>query len=200
MLRYDIINALIKKYGYRSYLEIGTQGDKCLMEVDCFYKVGVDPDPVIHYEDSSDHFYQMKSDDFFSNNDEIFDIVFIDGLHEDFQVRRDIKNAMRSISPGGAVVVHDCNPMEEVNQAYPEVFGNAWNGNVWKAWMVYRKHPNLKMFVVDTDHGCGVIMQGRQEPFRPKRIVWDEFKQNKKQWLNLISVDEFNAFINEKDL
>lgn len=191
MQRYEVINTLIKRHGYRSYLELGTQGDVCLSHVECEYKVGVDPDPVHHDKENSDAFYEMDSDTFFVQNDEEFDIIFVDGLHEDFQVRRDIRNALKCISKEGAIVVHDCNPQKEINQMYPMPHIGTWNGTVWRAWVVYRRRPRLKMYVVDTDEGCGVIMDGRQEPLRPKQITFDEFKENRKEWLNLISVEEF---------
>ena len=66
MFRYEVINKLIEKYKYKSYLEIGTQGDKCLSEVKCNYKVGIDPDPVFHDKKNSDEFHTMNSDLFFS--------------------------------------------------------------------------------------------------------------------------------------
>lgn len=191
MQRYDVINALIEAYGYNTYLELGTQGDRCLKEVRCDYKVGVDPEPVLHEEENSDEFYKMTSDDFFEQNQMSFDIIFIDGLHEDYQVRRDIFNSLKCITDGGAIVVHDCNPQEEINQQYPMPHVKSWNGTVWRAWMAYRRRKDVQMYVVDVDEGCGVIMRGTQEPIKPRPLSFDNFRANRVKWLNLITEEEF---------
>lgn len=193
MQRYEVINKLIERGGYKTYLELGTQADKCLRLIECDYKVGVDPDPVIHYNENSDEFHEMTSDAFFAKNQMTFDCVFIDGLHEDTQVRRDIGNSLKCINENGCIVVHDCNPREEINQMYPMPHVGSWNGTVWRAWMAFRRSKDLKMFVVDADEGCGVIFKGTQESFKPKIISFDLFKENRKEWLNLISEEDFDG-------
>jgi len=45
MKRNHIINSLIEKHGYKSYLEIGVRYGLCLRTINCDYKVGVDPSP-----------------------------------------------------------------------------------------------------------------------------------------------------------
>ena len=59
--------------------------------------------------------------------------------------------------------------------------------------MAFRGRKDLKMFVVDADEGCGVIFRGTQEPFKPKIISFDLFKENRKEWLNLISEEDFDG-------
>jgi len=191
MQRYDVINHLIDVNGYKSYLEIGTQADKCLEMVSCEYKYGVDPNPVLHKEENATEFYQIASDDFFDMNDREYDIVFVDGLHEEEQVKRDIANALFFLRDGGCIVVHDCNPQEEINQEYPMPHVKNWNGTVWKAWVFFRGFDFLRMFVVDTDQGCGVIFRGEQKPLSIDSPTFEEFSKNRNAWLNLISIDKF---------
>ena len=62
----------------------------------------------------------MTSDAFFSQNNQIFDLIFIDGLHYSHQVLRDINNALRWLSPTGTIVLHDCNPSTEARAQYPQ--------------------------------------------------------------------------------
>ena len=51
MYRYDIINLLIKKHNYKSYLEIGVRNPKeCLDKINCELKHGVDPGVESKYE------------------------------------------------------------------------------------------------------------------------------------------------------
>ena len=52
----------------------------------------------------------MTSDDFFRDNKEKFDLIFIDGLHETNQVDRDIENSLKFINKGGTILLHDCLP------------------------------------------------------------------------------------------
>ena len=194
--RFDIINGLIGKYGYKRYLEIGTQEDVCLYLVNCEYKVGVDPDPINHKEENSNEFYEMTSDDFFEQNTEKFDIIFVDGLHENIQVRNDIGNAIACLSAGGTVVVHDCNPQKEESQRVPMPHVASWNGDVWKAWIFFRHIKPLYMFVVDTDQGCGIIRRGWQTPLDDKYgLTFEQFAENRKELLNLISVEEWTNII-----
>lgn len=187
MKRYDIINLLIKKYNYKSYLEVGTQGDYCISRVNCEKKVGIDPKPVIEKHEYT--FFRQTSDEFFKANMRMFDIIFIDGLHYSIQVFKDIYYALRVLREEGSIVVHDCNPLEEVRQIVPEKHLLGWNGDVWKAWVAYRNNPNLKMVVFDLDEGVGVIQRGKQTPIGVKTkmvdLTWEDLENNREQWLNL---------------
>ena len=192
MFRFDIINKLIEKHGYESYLEIGTQGDACLREIKCNYKVGIDPDPVFHDEKNSNEFHTMNSDLFFSQNVRRFDLVFVDGLHESPQVKKDIRNSLHYLKPGGTVVVHDCNPQEEINQQVPMPHVGSWNGDVWRAWLWFRQLATADMYVIDADEGCGVIQRGYQQTINyDSDMTFAEFAENRKKLLNLISLDEW---------
>ncbi len=149
--RYDIINALIKRHGYKKYLEIGVQNPiHCFDKIKCQQKNGVDPNP--HYgtnpkikEWYSHAIFELTSDEFFGKMDanpdgiplEKFDIIFIDGLHEAEQVKRDIANSLRWLAPGGKIVMHDCNPTTEIMQKVPREV-KEWTGDVWKALVSYR--------------------------------------------------------------
>ena len=93
--------------------------------------------------------------------------------------------------------MHDCNPANYYAQIVPRMNnktknGNIWNGDVWKAWVKVRhENENLEMFVVDTDFGCGIIRNGKQEILSNLPTDYYEFEKNKKYFLNLISEKEF---------
>ena len=192
MFRYELINELIKRNGYKSYLEIGTQGDNCLKHVYCEFKVGVDPDPILHENSNSNEFYKLTSDDFFKQNKRRFDIIFIDGLHDSIQVYKDIENSLKILN--GVIVIHDCNPLSEQAQRsvsyengkiiIPHV--PTWNGDVWKAWVyLYKTRPDLQMMVIDIDQGCGLIKK-RYEIFdKIKSFEYSDLENNRRDILNL---------------
>lgn len=182
MTRNRIIQHLINKNGYKSYLEIGVEYGQTFNKILCLKKVGIEPNVA--------GWLEMASDEFFAQNKDIFDIIFIDGLHEKEQAERDIENSIKILSPGGAIVVHDCNPASEAMQKVPRE-QLEWTGDVWKAFVKFRNDPDLEMYVVDTDYGCGVIKKGAQEPLNVEEMTYEKLSQNKKKWLNLISVDEF---------
>ena len=209
MKRWDIINLLIQKYGYKKYLEIGQQKGQCFREINIENKEGLDPKPKgslgVYCK------YHMTSDEFFENHvgEKVYDIVFIDGLHIREQVEKDVLNSLNHLSPHGAIVLHDCNPVEEWHQVTsrnsderrhrrlcrgPNKSGD-WNGDVWRAFLDLRMHRNdLYMRTVDTDFGCGIIQRGTQSLYETQMndpYTWDFFHNNREQILNLISVEDF---------
>lgn len=110
MTRTQIINNFIEKYNYKNYLEIGVQAGVNFRKVKCKRKVGVDPDK------KSAATIKKTSDDFFKDNQEKFDIIFIDGLHLQEQVIRDCINALKFLNEGGTIIWHDCLPTTEKMQ------------------------------------------------------------------------------------
>jgi hypothetical protein len=157
MKRYDIINHLIKVNNYKSFLEIGTQEHINLSNIIIDRKVSVDPDPEVGAD------FILTSDDFFKQNTDKFDIIFVDGLHHSDFVYRDIINSLKILNLGGCIVVHDVIPYSYEGQLIPlektlETGSGIWNGDVWKGWVKLRtERKDLIMKVVDTDHGCGII-------------------------------------------
>lgn len=195
--RSAILNTLVEKYGYQSYLEIG-QGnrDQNLDWIQCRIKIGVDPAPNLNAA------YRMTSDEFFALNNDRFDLVFIDGLHHADQAERDFVNALDALNDNGTIVVHDCNPTSEEWQLVPPPKkARAWTGDVWKAWVKWRaSRPDLTMYVVDVDFGCGVIRRGRQEtPDIPESPTYDQLDKNRVRWLNLVSVEDFLKSLKDQE-
>lgn len=188
--RWDVINALGAALGRPwSYLEIGCQTGACARQVRAQSKWGVDPNPigtcVRHYT----KFHTMGSDEFFALPRPQFDVIFIDGLHEAEQVLRDVDNALSVLAPGGAIVMHDCNPAQEIHQRVPRESG-VWNGDTWKAMVALRRRPNLEAYTLDTDEGLGIV---RPSPGATPAITepiagpigWAGLQRNRGTWLGL---------------
>lgn len=188
MDRTDIIQHLVKKIGAQKYLEIGMGPGLNFQTINCPYKISVDPTPTTTVT------YTMTSDQFFEQNNEIFDVIFIDGLHLNEQVYKDILNSLTYLSENGYIICHDMNPTEEIIQRYPQpIASSAWTGDCWKAWVKLRTERNdLDMVVVDTDFGCGVISRGTQELISvEEELNYDLLDRRRTEILNLISIDEF---------
>ena len=149
----------------------------------------------------------MTSDEFFSSNPQKYDLIFIDGLHIDEQVEKDILNSLKYLNKEGSIVLHDCNP-PEVYYAREDYYdtttpaGAYWNGTVWKAIAKVRSEiEGIYTSTVDTDWGVCVIQKSNKE----NKIInnnpyysYNKFSNNRKYYLNLISPQEFlNSYINE---
>lgn len=192
MTRTEIINAIINKYGYENYLEIGVntplQPGYNWIGIKCKTKHGVDP--------NVDTTFKMTSNEFFEKYVSIkYDLIFIDGLHLFEQVYLDIVNSLKWLSHNGTIVVHDCNPITEITQLRERASG-AWHGDVWKAIVKLRMEDiNLSINTVDTDEGCGIIRRGNQTllTVSPEENYYEYpfLEKRRKEALNLIDVEDF---------
>jgi hypothetical protein len=179
--RWDLINHCIDKFGYKRYLEIGCAHDQCFNNVRCDVKVGVDP--------ARGGTHRMTSDAYFAQCDEEFDIVFIDGLHIRDQVMRDVENSLMHLSHDGTIVIHDCIPVNEIQQRVPNERGGPWTGDVWRAALELRRRDDIDMAVGLFDAGVGVIKVRKntnkpQFDVDPLLMSWDEFKKMHVELLN----------------
>jgi glycosyltransferase involved in cell wall biosynthesis len=186
VMRWDIVQHLMKQNNYQRYLEIGVDKGKTFRSIRCKVKHGVDPRGHIAT-------HRMTSDDFFAQLDGAsYDLIFIDGLHEAEQVKRDIANSLEHLASGGTIVMHDCSPRNEGEQRVPRPRRQGiWTGDVWRAFVHYRRRPDLEMGVIDTNNGIGIIRRGVQEPIVVDNPTYSEFAANREAWLNLKSVEEF---------
>jgi len=191
MNRTRIINYLIKLYRYKNYLEIGVRERNNFNRIIIDNKDGVDPIGNCNYP--------ITSDEFFKKNKNFYDIIFIDGLHKDAQVMRDITNSLLFLNKNGTIVLHDCNPIRESHQSEEYITKRGvgkgtWNGTVWKAFARLRSIRNdLYMTVVNCDHGVGIIKIGSQKPLNLKEedINYKFFQKRREEILNLISPEKF---------
>lgn len=214
MYRWDIINALIEKNNYQSYLEIGYYKGWSFDQIYCTKKVAVDPNPCKTPEQeglpygsvqpvgdyvhglivklTSNHFFEEEEKWIGYEGSGSWDIIFIDGLHESEQVYRDIKNSLKHLSPNGTIVLHDCNP-PTLAHTTTGVDG-CWTGDTWKAFVKFRALYSNLTYCVDTDWGVGVITteqpSGMRSTFMPT-TDWDTFHENRNMLLNLITPELF---------
>lgn len=195
MNRTEIINSLILNNNFKTYLEIGVRNpDDNFNKIVCYDKVGVDPEP------SAMATRVMTSDDFFAQNTKTFDIIFIDGLHLEHQVIKDIDNSLNFLNKEGIIICHDCLPEKEQDQVENPTPFIAWYGTVWKAIAQFRMtRTELSISTVNTDCGCGIITRGSQQLYPKinfKDLNWSFYNSNKNELMNVIDVDTFkNRFL-----
>tara|TARA_B110000483_G_scaffold218358_1_gene271608 strand:- start:279 stop:989 length:711 start_codon:yes stop_codon:yes gene_type:complete len=148
--RISVVNHLISISGglEAKYLEVGCQGNKLFDSVASLHKVGVDP------ETGGTH--KMTSDKFFENNDKIFDVVFIDGLHTYEQVHRDAVNALNCIGVGGYIAFHDFLPKSWKEHHVPRI-NHSWTGDCWKLAIQLAEAKGLEFVIIDVDCGVGLL-------------------------------------------
>ena len=185
--RWDLLDYLIKKNNYSDYLEIGCDKDQLFSKVNIKNKIGVDP--------SNGGNVRKTSNDFFSDNREFFDIVFIDGLHEYDQVKKDIINSLKFLNENGVVLVHDCMPDSLGKQAVPR-YKMQWNGDVWKAIVDLRQDENLEIFTCSIDEGIGIIKNKKNTSMLSldksiKKLKFKDYYYNYKEYMRVISLTEF---------
>ena len=187
-----IIQSIINAIGAKDYLEIGLFRGNNFNRIKCKNKVGVDPSVKFKSEEK---IFELTSDDFFKQNDSKFDVIFIDGLHEETQVYKDIKNGLDCLNDGCFIICHDMHPTDENMQKVPRI-QNVWTGDCWKAWVnIRREMDNLSMFVVDMDYGCGVITKGKQDLLPSDvELTYANFEKHKHEWMNFVNLEGFKKF------
>lgn len=199
-MRYDIINSIISRYGFTSYLEIGLDDpNNNFNKIICECKESVDP----YFSDTMDHVkippaeltYHMTSDDLFMNMeaDKKYDIVFIDGLHEQVQVYKDFINAYNHLNVGGFIIMHDCKPTHESLAQFPRNASGAWYGTSWKAIPTLKDFNDIDCYVIDTDCGCGIYRKTKDDTLEIKSIDKDYDFFRYPFLVDLISEEDFKS-------
>jgi len=185
--RYDIINKIIIKRNYTSYLEIGCFKDETFNQINIKKKIGVDP--------VSGGNLRMTSDKFFIENKEKFDLIFIDGLHVYEQVIKDIFNSIKILKENGIILVHDCLPRKLWYQT-PTRMSDTWNGDVWKAIVECRTLENIDTYTCLADEGIGVIKVQKNNNLLNlnlsnfKNLKYREYYTKRESLMNIISVEK----------
>ena len=186
--RFDIINKIIKKKKFESYLEIGCQSDVNFSKIIIKNKIGVDP--------QSGGTHRMTSDDFFKQNKSIFDLIFIDGLHVYEQVLKDIENSLKVLNDNGVILIHDCLPAKIWHQTIPQTH-SSWNGDVWKSIVKSRTRIDIDTYTIEADQGLGLILKRKNKDLLVDKI--ENFK-NLKFRDYYIHHKKFMRIIDENDV
>jgi len=186
--RWDLIDQIIQLRKIENYLEIGCDDNFLFNKVNVANKIGVDPNQGGNVK--------KTSDSFFNENNKKFDLIFIDGLHEFDQVNKDIENSLNCLKDNGFILLHDCLPCTMRSQAVPR-YSHFWNGDVWKSIVKFRHKKDLKIYTITIDQGISVIKKSKNENEIDlnikdfKKLKFNDLVNNYKEFMNLISYDDF---------
>ncbi len=190
--RLEITQNIIQKKKFKTYLEIGCFDDELFNFIKCEKKVGIDP--------VSGGTIRATSDQFFESNKDKFDCIFIDGLHEYSQVKKDIINSLKYLNNNGIILIHDCLPNNFYQQAIPRCQW-LWNGDVWKAIVEFRNSKDIDVYTCYADFGIGVIFKrpNRNLLHYPKKnyskLKFEEYFNNYQKLMNIIEYEELMKII-----
>ena len=150
--RYDFINKALSLYDSNKvkYLEIGVFTNQTFEIVKAKNKISVDPDP------GSYPTFLGTSDEFFIQNTEKFDVIFIDGLHHFEQCRLDAINSIKCLNKDGFIFFHDFIPRNFLEEYVPRR-NQLWTGDCWKVSVELSKTSGIDFKVILADHGIGML-------------------------------------------
>lgn len=148
----------------RRYVEIGVHtGISLALAGPSTDAIGVDPAlPGSLEVDVDARLVPTTSDAFFADPglEGPVDLAFVDGLHLAEQALRDIANLEQHLAPGGAVLVHDCFPID-AETAARERTTVVWSGDVWKVVPILRTaRPDLQVTVLDVSPTGMAVVTG----------------------------------------
>jgi len=186
----NIIQQLLDQLQLSSYLEISNQDNSAHFDaVKCAQKKLLHP---------NQHAADWNSLNALKNEEQYWDIVFIDGERIAETVHAEALAAFEILSPNGVLVIDDCRPPNEEAQRVP-IKTRTGRGNVWKAWCLLRYELyDYESFVVDTEYGCGLFRYKKDnEPsdFYPTDYV--SFRFNEQDNLNLKPIRYFYRWLEQ---
>ena len=82
-------------------------------------------------------------------------------------------------------------PMRFIYQAVPRATG-LWNGDVWKNIVESRTKPEIDTYVVNADHGVGMILKKPNKKMLNlsinnfKKLKFKDYFYNYKEYLNVV--------------
>jgi len=184
----DVINYFIKRYNYKSYLELGLLSGHTYNQIKCNSKESVDNNAKINVT------YKTTTDDFFDNlaDDKKWDVIFIDANHDKEYVLRDIYASLKHLTDGGIIFTHDVNPFLELQ------LKSRYCYNAWEAFVYLRQtREDLTMYTFPFGM-LGLIQVGSQTLWTDKvDWTWEYLKKNRKDLVQELTEKEFYDLFGE---
>jgi Methyltransferase domain len=149
----DIITQIVKLTNCQKYLELGVWYGDNISQVKnyCNYCIGVDLEDKV--KNKNFKLIINNTDDFFSENEEKFDIIFIDADHSFDSVKKDFINSLEILNKFGIIFLHDTDPLNEY-WAQKDFCGDSYKIIDW----LEENYPNLNVLTLPiTEAGLTLI-------------------------------------------
>ncbi len=127
---FNIILEIVRLTGCNKYLELGVYNGLNVSKIHeiCKYCVGVDIENNLKYNNFI--FKHKTTDEFFSENKETFDIIFIDADHNFESVKKDFINSLKVLNIHGIIFLHDTDPISK-EYIQPRFCGDSYKMIDW---------------------------------------------------------------------
>jgi Methyltransferase domain len=181
--RAQVVKRLLAHYENPRYLEIGVCEARTFDRVPATEKVAVDPE--FRFDASAPDrqlpgvsYHEVTSDEYFGSivgHDQLFDVIYLDGLHTVEQTLRDLMNSLAYLQPQGVIVIDDVRPPTElasipdrreffrVRHAAGRDDEQAWMGDVFRlVYFIDTFCQQLSFRVIDNNHGQAVVWRRRR--------------------------------------
>ncbi|HEX4080354.1 MAG TPA: class I SAM-dependent methyltransferase [Rhizomicrobium sp.] len=224
------INRLARMLAAQNYLEIGVQRGRTFCFVNIPEKIAVDP--AFKFDTSArpgnEQFFSLTSDEWFTQfaHGKLFDVIFIDGLHEFGQAFRDFCNSFFVSHPRTIWLIDDTIP-SDIYSAWPDerqsvelrrnelerIVGTKvpkrWSGDVFKLVIAIHDYFPLLSYCTIMDGGKPQTVVWRQA--RPKfeplvgsleavsRLTYFEFRKNIAAFNGMSEDEAFRTLANVLD-
>lgn len=99
--------------------------------------------------------YHMSTDQFFDQNNDKFDLIYVDADHEYNQVIKDYNNSVDSLKKGGIIFLHDLYPPDE-EHTLPHLCYNSYK------ILNYYLENNYDFIVNLDDYGACAVLNPRK--------------------------------------
>ncbi len=188
--RPEAIQGLLDLFEAPRYLEIGVDHGDTFMPLNATRKVAVDPKFNFKFENRSDRersveFHEVTSDVYFAErvrNGDVFDVIFLDGLHVAEQTIRDLLNAIMFVDRRGVIIVDDVVPesyhaslasvseLVQVREYLARHDGRlladqAWMGDVYKVpFFIQTFMQQFSYATIQENHGQTVLWRESRPP------------------------------------
>ncbi|MGB0262098.1 MAG: class I SAM-dependent methyltransferase [Henriciella sp.] len=181
-----VIQSFLDLFKHPEYLEIGVFEGQTFNALRADTKIGVDPKFQFEkaaFERAGVSLHEVRSDTYFATlatPDQLFDVIFIDGLHTAEQTLRDILNAQLYLKAGGVMIIDDIWPSSYIAairdlethrrlRSKLKIQNPSWMGDVFKLlYFIDSFMQQFTMRLISDTNGQAILWR------QPKPVTGDD--------------------------
>lgn len=182
VVRHEVVQAFCDLFDSPRYLEVGVNQGRTFLEVKAKRKVAVDPRFAFDYRkaakaDAGSIYHEVTSDVYFGQLvelGEVFDVVYLDGLHTFEQIVRDLLNALFVTHAKSVIIIDDVLPsnyhsaikdlsLSRLVMERMKLQDRSWMGDVYKVVPFIETYvQQLSYAIVEDNHGQLVAWRAKR--------------------------------------